>query len=193
MIRIATEADVPAILNIYAPYILNTTYTFEYTVPTETEFLQRFRSITAKFPWLVWEENGKVLGYAYGSLPFERAAYAWCSEISIYLAPEAQGRGIGRKLCLTLENLLAAQGYQLVYSLITSENKGSLAFHQKMGYQFDVNFPNCGFKMGRWLGVIWLEKRLKAVEMPINPPLDWSHFIESNEMLPDILAKLPLS
>ena len=99
MIRIATEADVPEILAIYAPYIENTTITFEYNVPTKAEFLERFRSITQQFPWLVWEEDGKILGYAYGSAPFQRDAYRWCAEDSIYLHPDARGRGIGTKLC----------------------------------------------------------------------------------------------
>ena len=193
MIRLACEADVPAILQIYAPYILNTTYTFEYEVPGPEAFTARFRQITEKFPWLVWEEQGKVLGYAYGSLPFERAAYAWCSEISIYLAPEAQGKGIGRALYTVLEALMAAQGYQLVYSLITTENTGSVSFHEKMGYHFDVNFPNCGYKFGRWLGVIWMEKRLKSVETPTHTPIDWSVFMQTPQKYQNILAKLPLS
>lgn len=193
MIRIATEADVPAILGIYAPYIRNTTYTFEYTVPSAEDFLQRFRNITAQMPWLVWEEDGAVLGYAYGSLPFDRAAYAWCAEISVYLAPEAQGRGVGRSLCLTLEKLLAAQGYQLIYSLITSENTGSLSFHEKLGYRFLVNFENSGFKMGRWLGVVWMEKRLKSVEIPMNFPTAWPLLVENTGNLENILANLPLS
>ena len=135
MIRIATKADIPAILGIYAPYILNTTYTFEYTVPTAAEFTARFESVTAQFPWLVWEENGTVLGYAYGSAPFERAAYGWCSEISVYLSPDAQGKGIGRQLCLALEDILWQQGYQVIFSLITSENTPSLGFHKAIGYR----------------------------------------------------------
>ena len=94
MIRFATQADLPAILDIYGPYVLHTAVSFEYSVPTLEEFTDRFRSITAQFPWLVWEEDGKILGYAYGSLPFGRAAYRWCSASSIYLAPEAQGRGM---------------------------------------------------------------------------------------------------
>ena len=75
MIRIAVDADVPAILAIYAPYVLQTTYSFEYEPPTEAEFLTRFRSVIHTFPWLVWEEDGEILGYAYASAPFERAAY----------------------------------------------------------------------------------------------------------------------
>ena len=77
MIRIATPEDLPQILAIYGPYVRDTTHSFEYEIPTMAAFARRFEDITAQFPWLVWEENGKVLGYAYGSLPFSRAAYRW--------------------------------------------------------------------------------------------------------------------
>ena len=106
MIRPATEKDVPQMLAIYAPYVENTTVSFEYEAPSEAAFLQRFRDITAQFPWLVWEEDEKILGYAYGSPPYSRAAYSWCAEPSIYLLPEAQGKGIGRKLYAVLEEIL---------------------------------------------------------------------------------------
>ena len=139
MIRLATESDIDAILEIYAPYVLHTTYTFEYTVPEKEVFLKRFRDTTAQFPWLVWEEDGRVLGYAYGSAPFERAAYGWCSEVSVYLAPQCQGRGIGRKLYAVLEHILWKQGYRVIYALITSDNTGSLAFHEKAGYRLAVD------------------------------------------------------
>ena len=76
MLRIAEEQDVPQMLAIYAPYILTTTASFEYEVPSQEEFLRRFRTITARFPWLLWEEDGVILGYAYGSAPFERMAYS---------------------------------------------------------------------------------------------------------------------
>lgn len=193
MIRIATEADVAEILDIYAPYILNTAYTFEYDVPTEEAFLARFRGITAQFPWLVWEEEGRILGYAYGSAPFERAAYAWCSEISIYLRPEAKRRGIGTALYAAVEELLRRQGYTLVYALITSENEGSLRFHERAGYTFRVDFPRCGYKFGRWLGVVWMEKTLNFVENPSEKPACWLSIVENDRKLHDILAKMSLS
>ena len=118
MIRFAKEADIPAILDIYGPYVLNTAISFEYSVPTSEEFTERFRSITAQFPWLVWEENGIVLGYAYGSLPFGRAAYRWVAASSIYLAPQARGKGIGTQLYRALEKILQAQGYRKTYAII---------------------------------------------------------------------------
>ena len=193
MIRIAEERDVPEMLAIYAPYILTTTATFEYDVPSYEEFLRRLRSITERFPWLVWEEDGVILGYAYGSAPFERAAYSWCSEASVYLRPEAQGKGIGRKLYTALEGILTYQGYRVVYAIITSENAASVAFHSKMGYKTDVNFQNCGYKFGRWLGVIWMEKRLNPVENASNFPETWQSIRQNEQKFSDILDILSLS
>ena len=193
MIRIATEADIPAILDIYAPYILHTTATFEYTVPSLAEFTQRFRRVTAQFPWLVWEEQGKILGYAYGSAPYERAAYQWSGELSIYLAPDAQRRGIGKKLYTAAEKILLLQGYRMIYAIITEENKGSLAFHQRLGYQTRAVFPGCGLKFDRWLGVVWMEKAADSVEIPSNPPLPWHCIVENDRKLHNILATLSLS
>jgi phosphinothricin acetyltransferase len=192
MIRIATEADVPEILAIYAPYIENTTITFEYDVPCKKEFMQRFLTITAQFPWLVWEENGEILGYAYAAPPYARAAYSWCAEPSVYLKPEARGRGIGRKLYAALEEILSLQGYQVLYALITGENKASLAFHEKLGYETRVLFENCGFKFGRWLGVYWLEKRLKTVEIPKSFPTPFPRLGQDSQRISDILYKLSL-
>lgn len=174
MLRPARESDLPAILDIYGPYVLHSTATFEYTIPSEAEFLARFRRITAQYPWLVWEEDGEILGYAYADAPYSRAAFAWCAEPSIYLRPDARGRGIGVQLYAELEQLLQRQGYQLLYALITQENAPSLAFHRKRGYRIAAEFPNCGFKFGRWLGLTWMEKRLKSVEIPSAPPVSWN-------------------
>ena len=183
MIRLATESDVPEMLALYAPYILTTTYTFEYEVPPEEEFLARFRGITARFPWLVWEENGKILGYAYGSLPFERAAYSWCAEDSLYLLPEAKRKGIGTKLLACLEKLLALQGYQKVYAIITAENTVSLDFHRKNGYLCTAAFPKCGYKFGRWLGVAWMEKELPFVPFSGFFPVAFPILMQTDEKI----------
>lgn len=193
MIRIATTADIPAMLEIYGPYILNTTYTFEYTVPTVEEFTARFLNITEQCPWLVWEENGVILGYAYGSLPFERAAYAWCGEVSVYLAPAAHRKGIGRKLYAAVEQILWLQGYRVIYALITTENTASLAFHEAVGYRLCCRMDNCGLKFGRWLGIVWMEKRSISVESPIAPPVSWRNIVKDDGNSTDILAKLSLS
>ena len=169
-IRQATVQDVPRILEIYGPYVENTAISFEYTVPTLEAFTQRFLGITARFPWLVWEENGEILGYAYGSLPFERAAYQWCAEASVYLCPQACGKGIGKQLYAALERLLQAQGYRKVYAIITTANENSIAFHRAVGYRHTATMPACGFKFGQWHGTVWMEKDLNTWDAPPCPP-----------------------
>ena len=193
MIRIALESDVPAMLAIYAPYVENTTVSFEYDVPSEETFLQRFREITRQFPWLVWEEDGRVLGYAYAARPFERAGYSWCAEPSIYLHDDARGRKIGQKLYAVLEEILKKQGYCVSYALITSENLTSLRFHEKCGYSTVAVFPNCGRKFGRWLGLHWMEKRLIISENPSTFPVSWLSIVQDAESFGDILDSFSLS
>ena len=179
-IRIAAESDLPAMLEIYRPYVENTTYSFEYDVPCLRTFTQRFYDHIAQFPWLVWEEDGQVLGYAYAGAPWERAAYRWCAEVSIYLHPGIHGRGVGRQLYEKLEAILTAQGYRLAYALITTENQGSVEFHKKLGYTCRAVFPNCGYKLGRWLGVIWLEKQLADFDHPSNFPQRWTQVMDKS-------------
>ena len=193
MIRFAEKTDIPQILAIYGPYVEHTGYSFEYTVPTVDEMIRRFERYTEQFPWLVWEEEGRVLGYAYGSPPFERAAYRWCAEPSIYLHPDAQGTGIGAKLYAALEWILKEQGYQVLYTLITDENARSIRFHEKLGYQTRMILPDCGFKHGRWLGLVWMEKRLKIVENPSAFPVSWMSIVQNAERFTNFLDSLSLS
>ena len=193
MIRPATEKDVPEILEIYAPYVENTTVSFEYDVPCRRSFLQRFYDITAQYPWLVWEEDGRILGYAYASAPYTRAAFAWCAEPSIYLREEAKGRGIGKKLYTVLEKILELQGYHMLYALITAENTASIRFHEKNGYKFSVEFPNCGYKFGRWLGLVWMEKPIKIVQSPSGFPKPYSAIVQDAKTFSNILDSLSLS
>ncbi len=193
MLRIAQASDIPAMLDIYAPYVLGSTYTFEYDVPSVEVFTARFLEHTAQFPWLVWEEQGCVYGYAYAGAPFERAAYSWCAEVSIYLAPKIQGRGIGRTLYEALETILWGQGYRTIYALITTENTASVAFHEHLGYREFAQFPSCGLKFGRWLGIKWLQKQSDSVEIPMRTPTSWESLVKNHEKLENILAILSLS
>lgn len=192
-IRFATEQDIPAILAIYGPYVENTAISFEYSVPTLEEFTQRFRKYTRQFPWLVWEEDGTVLGYAYGSAPFERAAYGWCAEASIYLAPQAHRKGNGSKLYRVLEHLLTMQGYRKLYALVTTANPPSVRFHLAMGYRHLVEFQDCGFKFGQWHGVTWLEKDLHPVDLTMIPPKAVGEIVKNTKNFPNILDSLSLS
>ena len=172
MIREAALRDVPAILDIYRPYILETAYTFEYEVPSLPAFQERFLAITQMHPWLVWEENGEILGYAYGEKAFGRAAYQWVADLAIYLRPDCHGRGIGRALYTAVEDILRKQGYFAAYGVVTASNVGSCAFHRALGYRQMAEFPSCGWKFGKWQGVVWFEKRLQDGE-PVSPPVGW--------------------
>ena len=122
-IREAVPADVPAMLAIYAEYVTQTAVSFEYEVPSEAEFTRRLTEHTAVYPWLVWEEDNRVLGYCYAGRAFERAAYAWNAEISCYLAHEAQHRGIGRQLYARIEELLRRQGIEHVLVTCATGNR----------------------------------------------------------------------
>lgn len=172
MIRPATTADVAAILDIYRPYILTTAYTFEYEVPSLEDFTNRFQTISAEFPWLVWEENGEVLGYAYGDRAFIRAAYQWDADLSIYLRQDALGKGIGKALYGVVEEILRRQGYFVGYGIVTTANEGSCAFHEAVGYEKAAVFSRCGFKFGQWHGTVWYEKRLRE-GLPEVSPVSW--------------------
>lgn len=178
-IRFAAEPDATAIAEIYRPYVLETDYTFEYEPPDGSVFTERLRHTLTYFPWLVAEQGGRLLGYAYASRAFERAAYRWDADLSVYLRPEAQRRSLGRTFYALLERMLALQGYQVVYGLVTSGNEGSCRFHEAMGYRLTASLPDCGFKHGRWLSIHWYEKRLCPPIPPGAPPcpaqeIDWT-------------------
>lgn len=169
--RIATGADVPAMLAIYGPYVQKTAYSFEYEVPTEENFAGRLNRIGAAFPWLVCEdEQGEILGYAYAAPAFERAAYMWDADLSVYLAPRAHRCGIGRAFYAILEDILAQQGYHNIYALVSGANEISAAFHRALGYELMTVMPKTGFKFGAWYDMYWFHKRLCPPVAPNGAP-----------------------
>lgn len=171
-IRMAEISDAAAIAAIYAPYVAETTVSFEYVPPTAAEMALRIEQTLRQFPWLVAEENGRILGYAYAGANFERAAYMWGADLAIYLAPDAQGRGIGRNLYEQLLRMLKKQGYCVCYGVVTGENQGSCRFHEAMDFTLTAEFPKTGWKFGRWCSTLWYEKRLRH-DSPTEPPRAW--------------------
>lgn len=165
MIRAATPDDAGEILAIYAPYVEKTAITFEYDVPSPEEFRRRIAATLEKYPYLVAVNEGKIVGYAYAG-PFKaRAAYDWAAEVTIYLAPQATGLGIGRRLYAALEDALRDMGILNLYACIgypeTADEyltRNSAEFHAHMGYGFIGLFHKCGYKFGRWYDMIWMEK-----------------------------------
>lgn len=172
-IREAREQDVPVMLEIYREFVEHTAVSFEYVTPSVEEFAHRLREHTAVYPWLVWEEDGNVLGYAYAGRAFERAAYSWNAEISCYLAKEIRGKGIGRQLYARIEGILKEQGIRKVFTVVTSANEPSISFHKAIGYKETARFCNVGYKLGDWHDVIWLEKQLMPLGEPEDFPKAW--------------------
>lgn len=158
-IRMATTADTAELLAIYGQYI-DTPITFEYTLPTQVEFATRIAGILAAYPYLVWQEDGKILGYAYAHRHMERAAYQWNAELSVYLDRAARGRGLGRRLYGALMELLTMQGVLSAHALVTSPNPASQALHQSMGFGLTAVQRLAGYKNGAWHDVLWYEKEL---------------------------------
>lgn len=156
-IREASEKDVPRLLEIYGPYVTDTVISFEYEVPSLEEFASRVRRIQEKYPYLVCEEDGRIIGYAYADTYMVRRAYDWCAEASVYIDRECRGRGAGKLLYQALFERLRAMHILNLYAVITSENEKSLAFHEKLGFQTFAVFEKAGYKQGRWLDVTWMQ------------------------------------
>lgn len=159
-IRPAVAADAAALLEIYAPYVMETTVTFEYEVPGTETFAGRIEAIAAEYPYLVCEIDGRIAAYAYGHRHMERAAYQWNAELSVYVDQGQFRRGIGRALYQAVMEILKLQNIQTVYGIVTSPNENSERLHAAMGFTKRALFPQMGYKFGRWLDVAWFEKNL---------------------------------
>lgn len=155
VLRLASSADSKAILDIYAPYIQNTSFTFETEVPSVEEFAERIRTYLITWPWLVCEIDGKIAGYAYATKYRERTAYQWCVESSIYLHDDFQKAGIGKALYSALFEILKRQGFNNVYAVINLPNEKSVAFHERCGFEYFATYEKVGYKLGKWKNVGW--------------------------------------
>lgn len=162
IIRSAQLADAKAIQAIYQPYVTETAITFEVDVPTVQEFEERITQTLAHFPYLVAEEEGIVVGYAYASTYYARAAYDWTVELSIYISKEARGQGIGSALYDALEEELKARGYLRFLACIALPNVASIAMHEKRGYVQVAHFPKVGYKFEQWHDIVWMQKTIEG-------------------------------
>jgi phosphinothricin acetyltransferase len=158
-VRAATEADIAAITAIYRPAVLSGTASFELDPPDEAEMHRRFEAIVgAGYPYFVAEIDGRIVGYAYANAYRTRPAYRFTVEDSIYIAPEAQGKGVGRLLLARLVEACAAKGYRLMVAVIgDSRQYGSIALHRSAGFTFCGTIHSIGYKLGRWLDSVIME------------------------------------
>jgi L-amino acid N-acyltransferase YncA len=167
-IRLISETDAPAVLEIYKPYILHTSISFEYEPPSEAEFLQRIKTVTADYPWLVCLDHEKIIGYAYASRHRTRTAYDWSAESTVYILPGYQRKGFARILYETVFEILRLQGYFNVFAGITMPNDSSVGFHRALGFKEIGTYKNIGYKLGNWHDTYWMQ--LSLTEYIHNPP-----------------------
>ena len=161
-IRPSRDPDLPTITAIYAHHVLHGTGTFETTPPTEAEMAARRADVLAKgLPFLVAEEDGQVLGYAYCQWFKPRPAYRFSAEDSIYLHPDATGKGLGRRLLEQLASAAEAAGTRKLIAVIgDSANTASVGVHSALGFTHVGTFASCGWKFGKWLDIVLMEKSL---------------------------------
>lgn len=167
LIRNVQESDLDDLLAIYGPYVEKTAISFEYEVPSLVEFGRRWQGISQTYPYLLAQADGNILGYAYASPFHPREAYQWSAETTIYLAPQAQGKGLGRHLYQALEDCLKAQGVLTVLACIATTEQpddyltnNSWNFHKHLGFKEVGHFKASGYKFGHWYDMKWLEKSL---------------------------------
>ncbi len=177
-VRIAAPEDGAELLEIYRPYVERTAVTFEYEVPTAEEFAGRIARVLERYPYLAAEgEDGRLLGYAYAAAFHKRAACGWAVETSIYIRMDQRGRGIGRLLYHTLENILILQGVRNMNASIACPEtedefltRDSLRFHERFQYRMVGEFHQCGYKFRRWYNLAWMEKHI-GPHGPDQPPV----------------------
>ena len=164
-IRKAEVSDVEELLAIYGHYVEHTAISFECDVPTLEEFRNRMEKTLEKYPYLVAESHGRILGYTYAGPFVGRAAYARSAELTIYLRQGETGRGVGRKLYERLEEELFPMGITNLYACVGDPvaedeylTRNSEHFHEHLGFVKVGTFHKCGYKFGRWYNMIWMEK-----------------------------------
>jgi L-amino acid N-acyltransferase YncA len=161
VIRAANPADAAAMLDIYTPYVTDTSISFETEPPTLIEFAARIEKYGVGWAWLVGEIDGELAGYAYGSPHRERHAYRYSTETSVYVHQAFQGRGVSRKLYRALFDALAAKGYCTALAGVALPNEASVAAHKAAGFTEVGVYQRVGYKFGAWLDVLWLQRKLR--------------------------------
>lgn len=177
IVRFAKPDDSAALLKIYDQYI-KTPITFECALPTEAEFSERIRNISKCYPYLVCEENDRIVGYAYANRHMVREAYQWNAELSVYLDPSFTSRGLGKKFYRILIEILKLQGVKTVYGCMTLPNVKSEALHEKLGFKLIGTYQNAGYKDGKWHDVVWFGKAIAQYDLPPKPIVPINHIRE---------------
>jgi L-amino acid N-acyltransferase YncA len=171
-------------LKIYAPYIENTSFTFETEVPTTDAFAERITSYLTNWPWLVMEDDGIIAGYAYASRYRERVAYQWSVECSVYVHDDYQRKGIAKALYETLFAILAKQGFRNVYAVINLPNDNSVVLHERLGFNYFATYEQVGYKLGQWKNVGWWRLILNELDDEPAAPIAFAEI--NKQFLPEL-------
>jgi len=182
-IRSIEVSDAPAVLDIYAPFVSDSATSFEIVPPDVPEVERRIMDLRARYPWLVFESDGNVLGFAYASPHRARQAYQWSVDVSVYINSHSQHRGIGRALYTALFALLRRQGYFNAYAGISLPNQASLGLHESLGFTRIGIFERTGFKFGQWHDVVWLQLRLLEDPRPTEDPRHADKLFEDDRIV----------
>lgn len=162
-VRTASDGDIPAITAIYRHAVLEGTASYEIEPPDESEMRRRFLALVGSgFPYLVAERDGQVLAYAYAGPFRQRPAYRWTVEDSVYVSPEAQGLGLGRMLLEALVGACETRGFRQLLAVIGGAHPASVALHERLGFQHAGRIEGSGFKHGRWLDTVLMQRALNG-------------------------------
>lgn len=156
-VRMATPGDATAVAAIYAPVVASTIVSFEEEPPSDAEMAERIRATLPRYPWLVAEADGKILGYAYASEHRKRAGYRWSCDCSVYVAEGARGKGLGRLLYSDLFARLREAGFRNVFAGVGLPNAASVGLHEAMGFELVGTYRRVGYKLGRWVDTSWFQ------------------------------------
>lgn len=172
-IRPARAVDAAAVATVYAPYVRDTVISFEEEPPTAAEMAERIASTQAVHPFLVFEEGGRVVGYAYAGPHRARPAYRWSVDVTVYVAKHAHRSGVGRALYRDLLARLADQGFHSAFAGIALPNDKSVGLHEAMGFEHIGTYREVGFKFGGWHDVGWWRLSLND-GLPSREPIPFS-------------------
>jgi L-amino acid N-acyltransferase YncA len=171
MVRSAAERDAEACAALYAPYVTDTAISFEIRPPSAAEMAERIAAATRTHAWIVLEDHGRVVGYAYG-VPFHlRAAYRWACQVSVYLELGRRRTGGGRALYEALLPRLTERGFRIATAGMTLPNEASVGLHRAMGFEAVGTYRRIGFKHGAWHDVAWVQRRLPGGDDPPQEPI----------------------
>jgi L-amino acid N-acyltransferase YncA len=170
IVRPASPRDAPACAAIYEPYVRDTAITFETEPPSEAEMARRIAAASESHAWLVLEDAGRVVGYAYGGRFHARPAYRWACEVSVYVEQGRRRSGAGRALYEALFAALSARGFRMAVAGMTLPNEASVALHRALGFQAVGTYRRIGFKHGAWHDVAWCQRALGGGGDPPDEP-----------------------